>query len=417
MYKELHNEIFSKTECLTKEQIERLVNRQLTGKERYDIEKHLIDCPLCSEAVEGYMETVPQTGLHELDQMIDRKIAARKQTHFKRYLLAAASVALLISIGWWGVHNINTGKQALSINQNQEIKSPENITPLQPQKTTSDTTGTLEKQTTLTEQDIVQTSKNVYPEVEETEDITLEINESVESGAPAATVDNTPITVAEEEQDMFFTEAEAPETENIPPTTTNRSMPAKKQAAKNRKSKSISAYERKTLYVQNFKIYDYTDEYARKEEAEKLAETLSVPAALENESDNTNPLDSTVIMQNTYVNVLEGALKSLKLKQYPQALTYFSEIEKKHPEDVNALFYKGIAYEEQGKYTLALRYFEKTLQQPVDVFHPEAKFHKAKMLAQTGQKKKAKKLLLEIIKENSYYSPQAQELLQQITSE
>ncbi len=263
MYKELHNEIFSKTECLTKEQIERLVKRQLTGKERYDIEKHLIDCPLCSEAVEGYMETVPQTGLHELDQMIDRKIAARKQTHFKRYLLAAASVALLISIGWWGVHNINTGKQALSINQNQEIKSPENITPLQPQKTTSDTTGTagdntqkslegntgtLEKQTSLTEQDIVQTSKNVYPEVEETEDITLEINESVESGAPAATVDNTPITVAEEEQDMFFTEAEAPETENIPPTTTNRSMPAKKQAAKNRKSKSISAYERKTLY-------------------------------------------------------------------------------------------------------------------------------------------------------------------------
>ncbi len=431
MYKELHNEIFSKTECLTKEQIERLVNRQLTDKERYLIEKHLIDCPFCSEAVEGYTDNPPPIRLHELDQMIDREIASRKQTHFKRYLLAAASVALLMSIGWWGVHQINTSKQTLSINQKQEIKPQESIIPLQAEETTGtaadntqksleNNSGTLEKQATLTEQDIVQTSKTVYPKNEETEDITMEIfdeSETAEIEKPAETSNNLEPISAEEEQDMFLSEAEEPETENIPPTTATRVMPAEKHVSKSYKSKKTSKYERKTLYVQNFKIYDYTNEYAKKEEAKKLAETISVPAALENESDNTTPFDSTVITQNTYVNVLENALENLKLKNYSRAITLFSEIEKKHPKDVNALFYKGVTYEQQGKYTLALRYFEKTLQQPVDIFYPEAKFHQAKLLAQTKQKKKAKKLLLEIIKENSYYKSQAQELLQQITNE
>ena len=44
---------FSQKSCLTQEQMNDYIEDRITDKERFLIEKHLIDCDLCSEAIEG----------------------------------------------------------------------------------------------------------------------------------------------------------------------------------------------------------------------------------------------------------------------------------------------------------------------------------------------------------------------------
>ena len=51
--KELHNHIFSNTTCISKETMLRYINKQLSKTELHDVEKHLLDCELCSDAFTG----------------------------------------------------------------------------------------------------------------------------------------------------------------------------------------------------------------------------------------------------------------------------------------------------------------------------------------------------------------------------
>ena len=48
------DDIFKKRTCLTKAEIERYLTGKLSQDERFDIENHLLDCELCSAAVEGF---------------------------------------------------------------------------------------------------------------------------------------------------------------------------------------------------------------------------------------------------------------------------------------------------------------------------------------------------------------------------
>ncbi len=51
--KNLHHHIFSETTCISKETMLKFINKQLSQKELHDVQKHLLDCDFCSEALEG----------------------------------------------------------------------------------------------------------------------------------------------------------------------------------------------------------------------------------------------------------------------------------------------------------------------------------------------------------------------------
>lgn len=50
-------EIFETTNCLSFDQIKLYVQGQLNSKQRYNVEEHLSDCELCSDAVDGYVSS------------------------------------------------------------------------------------------------------------------------------------------------------------------------------------------------------------------------------------------------------------------------------------------------------------------------------------------------------------------------
>jgi len=104
--KNLHHHIFSETTCISKETMLKFINKQLSQKELHDVQKHLIDCDFCSEALEGMQHAKNPSVLFN----IDHKIATRTQqktTPFSRIILVAASLLLIVTGGYYTITNFN----------------------------------------------------------------------------------------------------------------------------------------------------------------------------------------------------------------------------------------------------------------------------------------------------------------------
>jgi len=67
--------IFQTTQCLSKEVLERYAKGAITGDLRFQVENHLLDCPLCNTAVEGFAVVDSDTTIlfNEIFEEIDTK--------------------------------------------------------------------------------------------------------------------------------------------------------------------------------------------------------------------------------------------------------------------------------------------------------------------------------------------------------
>src|SRR5687767_11258189 len=105
MTKNLHkNLIFSQSECLSPGQLAGYLNNKLSAQERRLVEHHLVDCPLCSEAVEGLATMDNPSDIIDIAADLNRLIAIRTQsprvrTLTFRRLAVAASIVFLASVG------------------------------------------------------------------------------------------------------------------------------------------------------------------------------------------------------------------------------------------------------------------------------------------------------------------------------
>ena len=75
--------IFEQTSHLSQEQMSAYLSHRLVGKELHDVEKHLVDCSFCNEALEGMKKIKDESRIltisHELRQLArKRKIVRRK---------------------------------------------------------------------------------------------------------------------------------------------------------------------------------------------------------------------------------------------------------------------------------------------------------------------------------------------------
>lgn len=71
------------------------INQQLSEKEEHDIQKHLIDCDFCSEAIEGMKYANDSSALFTIDHKIDQVVANKKTPILKNLMLAATVLTIL----------------------------------------------------------------------------------------------------------------------------------------------------------------------------------------------------------------------------------------------------------------------------------------------------------------------------------
>ena len=98
---ELHN-LFSASEpCLTEEQLLLYMQHQLSPFEQHQVEKHLLDCELCTDALEGLRMSKSQEQLKEklalLNQQIDIRVkqSGKKVVYMYPWMRMAALVVLV----------------------------------------------------------------------------------------------------------------------------------------------------------------------------------------------------------------------------------------------------------------------------------------------------------------------------------
>lgn len=104
------NNLFLHSGCLTQEAIRRYNNNMLTGEELIQVKQHMEECPLCSEAAEGF-KLMPdheeqKESVQDIRKGLFRRLEERNESsrrHLKiaktyRYVAAAASVILIVGI-------------------------------------------------------------------------------------------------------------------------------------------------------------------------------------------------------------------------------------------------------------------------------------------------------------------------------
>ena len=125
--KSLQNHIFSTTTCISKETMLKFINKQLSQKELHDVQKHLIDCDFCSEALEGMKYAKNSSILFNIDHKITAR-TEKKTIPFARIILVAASV-LFIAVG--GYYTINNFNDVAQLKENElSYQEPANTKPL-----------------------------------------------------------------------------------------------------------------------------------------------------------------------------------------------------------------------------------------------------------------------------------------------
>ncbi|HEB62641.1 MAG TPA: hypothetical protein ENI82_05765, partial [Bacteroidetes bacterium] len=99
--------ILRETACLTKKEIQAYLNDALHDDDRYRVESHLIDCPLCNAAVEGFAQQY-NFGEDKYLEKLETAISSQKEIEEKNAMtnskfslmnrVAAAVLLLLIGV-------------------------------------------------------------------------------------------------------------------------------------------------------------------------------------------------------------------------------------------------------------------------------------------------------------------------------
>lgn len=135
--KELHHHIFSNTACISKETMLKYINNQLSDKEVHDIQKHLIDCEFCSEALEGMKYAQDSSVLFTIDHKVDLLAAGKKPPIIKNLMIAATF--LVIAFGSYFTYTsfnevIHMNESSISMASPTE-ESKEEVVPPAPELT------------------------------------------------------------------------------------------------------------------------------------------------------------------------------------------------------------------------------------------------------------------------------------------
>ena len=97
------NSIFQNRSCLTEREVKQYLGDELSDEQRYDIENHLLDCELCSAAVEGYAQSQNFRTAEEDIQEVKAKVTASVKGPVRRHLSwinRAAAVSLILVVSY-----------------------------------------------------------------------------------------------------------------------------------------------------------------------------------------------------------------------------------------------------------------------------------------------------------------------------
>ena len=132
MANKLLNDLFDANQCLSEEELTGYIKGSLSVEERFRVENHLLDCPLCADAVEGFQLASGTTSLPELSELQKKWSGAGKsQVAMPRIVSMVtrmAAVAVIILAAYWGFfRQQSTGQLFESYYTSYQLDIPVNM--------------------------------------------------------------------------------------------------------------------------------------------------------------------------------------------------------------------------------------------------------------------------------------------------
>ncbi len=100
----LNKELFTETGCIDRSMLLNYRDGMLKRSDMHLVERHLVDCALCSEALEGLSTLQDDSVLTELSQHFNPQTGkSTNQSSPFRYLAMAASLTAVIALSYFAV--------------------------------------------------------------------------------------------------------------------------------------------------------------------------------------------------------------------------------------------------------------------------------------------------------------------------
>lgn len=415
--KNLQNHIFSTTTCISKETMLKFINKQLSQKELHDVQKHLIDCDFCSEALEGMKFAKNSSVLFNIDHKITAR-TEKKTIPFTRIILVAASV-LLIAVG--GYYTINNFNDVAQLKENElSYQEPANMeTLLAPQEEQLHEQKEAEQET---EGDRITAEQ----EEEDRSEAKAEEKTSYYRYADEKNKDNDVSTKETQAQGYVSQNNTLPTTVATTTGSTYKTELAESDDALMDLENTVTVAQDKTVLKENSKSDANIDQLAKNQAPNKVVSTekakkstdtkqrtkkaMEAPSAVSvndelNNKDAEEKLERETVTHNDNITTNE----TVSFSEASGGLTTGST------SNSRSVLTDGIADFNAKNYTKAIESFDLILAEtPTTTKTYEAKWYKALCLIELKDETAAKKLLNELTYVNNPFSKKAEEKLKEL---
>lgn len=501
MGQSLQHKIFTETGCIHRDKLMGYHHHSLPAAEKHQVETHLLDCELCSDALDGFALVPAATdSFDELDAEMEQLVGSKSSSSSPQWgkLLVAASIAGLVISTFFLFDYKDKAKQK---HLAEQMPVAEELEAEKPKMEKTDKIQARQKQTATEGEEMINpiTQEFAYDSrsaeageghAEDTDEIddlisTLDPEASADSeenryrkqgnntavvgGAVALPLkdrkDNESATAksgadmaaremktleeeSEDKSEMYRSVAEPiSTTDNTTRALEKNQDMAKSTKTKAGKSKSFvrgaemaadvslesdmpeekkkkeGSPERDKFIKVNKTDYKIADDAEKDEDNDDkliLVYGEGLPSKYANEEskkkaeEQTPAVETETTMQLTYDEVLKKGITEYDEGNYTEALAQFDLILQHFPNDLNGMFYSGMANYRLSRNEKAQVQYQQVLDANNTTFRQEARWYQALTYEKMNDLTNTRKSLKRIADEEGFYNKQAQEKLDSI---
>jgi len=438
-----HQTIFSPTDCISEELMLSYIDDKLLPEQKHEVEKHLADCELCSDALEGLMlmESTENTRkvLTDLrNQSFANNSPAKKNAKivwFNNRFKVAAAASILLLVGLTLVFNYWSNRK--TINNNDQLFSQQ-FEPYQKktenQKDSSVEASNAVSGSTIKDVKTVEVAENSFKSINDKylDDISQNKNGEQDQSNKMSAADNqqlvTKNTVSEISLGNTKTEnlsEKSPILVKTDEENTKDNSITDRAANQNGSGVSNATGSTSTMYVSGKKessVHSWPGTSTKKSVQKiekgknKQAKLNSTPAKAESEVISQADMSKSQPTASAGLNKFEqarltNAMDKYDNKDYKSALKLFDELLATDPDNYDALFFAGVSSLCENNPDKAITYLKKVTAIYNGKYFEDSKWYLALAYIKKDMKEAAINLLKEVITMKGNYKLKAEETL------
>jgi tetratricopeptide (TPR) repeat protein len=420
------NIILQDTKCLTSDELLRYRDHRMSAEELHRAERHLVDCALCSEALEGAAFVTSPFVFEKVTDDVRHMTDGGSAIPHRRNWLAAASIAAVAVIAAYTYNEYKEVQHPAVALQKEPIELP---SPQANEAFISQTPASVPAAVAAeAAEPIKETAKVISPvPVNRTPQEKIMVQDEPAPQAPAESETAEEIDSKSNYQPVESVQLSDERLSMQSYSTNQASYPKLEVASSKKRSKSGSASDlnKKSeakdasgnliTYVHNLKVIDYRFEGVAPITDGSTTGSGTEPK-FENKEKKATATSSTpeVVRKTTYLDLIAKPLALYKNGQFLSAIASFNEVLAIHPADHNAMFYKGLSLYRLERYQEAIASLSGPANVSGDAFNEEARFYMAKSYAAIGNTEIAKDLFNGLQAEDGFYSEKAGDELKKL---